>query len=154
MSAHGEAPLPRLLLDSLDPSELGAPVERELLVTAAGGAVALLAAALFGRFLADPSSGGWIFFDGLVAFFMNMSAAVATPAGVLALAVLALDAILASGIPAGSWARGACVVQIAAAALAALPLLAIVTLAALTIAAYLAIACVVVFLIGLLLSGS
>lgn len=144
------SPLGTLLSRSIDPSELGAPVDRRLVATSAGASVMLLGAAVIGRFWADPTSGSWIFFGDVVSWSLTTSSLVATPAGTVALALLALDAILASGITVGAWARGACIAQFGVAGLAWIPGIVLLALAVFTVVAYIALVIAVLAVAALL----
>lgn len=151
---NGDRPLARLLVDSVEHEDSGAPVARELLAVAAGGAFTLLVLAVAGRFWIRPGTGDWIFFDGIVQWSLSTWVQVATPIGVVAFVLLAIDAALAAGPRVGSWVRTVAVTQIPIAGVAATPAIVLLVLIALTVVVYVALGVLFVVVLFAVLAGA
>lgn len=145
--------LGQFLTNSVEPDELGAPVGRELLSIAGAASGIELLTAIFGRYLASPETGHWIFIHGLVRFGMRESHAFATISGSLALVMLAVDALLVSGAPVGDWARHLCVGQVVIAGIACLPVALLLSLAVFTIAVWIVIGVLLIAVLVMILAG-
>jgi len=127
----------------------GAPVDRELLLLAAGGSVTLLLCSVVARVWALDLLGDLWVLEGVRTWGLVTGHRLAPAAGTVALAGLALDAALATGCPVGMWARWCCTAQVAAAALVAFPMLAALVVGLLNLIIFVA---VIVLIVGGLLA--
>ena len=151
------SPLAKLVAESIDPDELGAPVAPQLIQRAAIASGALLGMTLLALLLVSSDDGRWIFWDVPVDACVAVLRALAVPVIVFAVAMLAIDAWLGSGRHVGTWARWACLGQFAAAGFWLLPLGVLFGLAAVTAVAYLALGVLILvaamLLIAIFLGG-